>query len=66
MYLRFSRHARLRMVERGISASEVRAAVLKGVKRRQGDRLVASNLYVEVVYRKDGEDVFVITVKPRW
>lgn len=64
--LRFTRHARLRMVERGISASEVRAAVTKGVKHRQEDRIVASYLYFEVVYRKMGDDVLVITVKPRW
>lgn len=62
----FSRHARLRMVERGISADEVRAAVLQGAKTRQEDRIVASYRYFEVVYRKSGDDVRVITVKPRW
>ena len=62
----FTRHARSRMVERGISASEVREAVVKGVKRRQEDRIVASYRYFEVVYRRAGEDIFVITVKPRW
>lgn len=64
--LHFSRHARLRMVERGISASEVRQAVLKGAKRRQEARIVAAYRYFEVVYRKQGEDAFVVTVKPRW
>ncbi|MFA5862973.1 MAG: DUF4258 domain-containing protein [Candidatus Thermoplasmatota archaeon] len=62
----FSRHARVRMVERGVSADEVRTAIAKGVKRRQEDRIVASYAYFEVVYRKRGDDVFVITVKPRW
>ncbi|MHB8632895.1 MAG: DUF4258 domain-containing protein [Thermoplasmatota archaeon] len=66
MRLLFSRHARLRMVERGISASEVRGAVEKGTKVRQDDRIVASHRYFEVVYRTSGETVFVITVKPRW
>jgi uncharacterized protein DUF4258 len=64
--LLFSQHARLRMVERGISASEVKEAVLKGTKRRQDDRIVASYRYFEVVYRREEDVVFVITVKPRW
>lgn len=54
------------MVERGISATEVREAVLKGTKAHQGDRIIAAHRYFEVVYRRDGEAVFVITVKPRW
>jgi len=54
------------MVERGISASEVRAAVLQGSKRRQDDRIVASYRYFDVVYRREEDVVFVITVKPRW
>ncbi|MHB8585057.1 MAG: DUF4258 domain-containing protein [Thermoplasmatota archaeon] len=66
MRLLFSRHARIRMVERGISTSEVRDAILKGVKRKQDDRIVTGYRYFEVVYRKQDETVFVITVKPRW
>ena len=54
------------MVERGISEAEVRNAVMKGTKRLQDDRIVALYRYFEVVYRRDGEKVFVITVKPRW
>lgn len=64
--LLFSRHARVRMVERGISAAEVRDAVSKGTKRRQEDRIIAAYRYFEVVYRRSGSDVFVITVQPRW
>lgn len=62
----FSAHARLRMVERGVSVDEVKAAIAKGTKRRQEEKIVASYQYFEVVYRKAGDDVFVITVKPRW
>lgn len=62
----FSRHARLRMVERGISASEVRDAILKGTKTRQEDRIIAAYRYFEVVYRREGDVAFVITLKPRW
>jgi hypothetical protein len=54
------------MVERGVSVEEVKTALVKGVKRRQEDRIVASYAYFEVVYRKAGDIVFVITVKPRW
>lgn len=66
MRILFSRHARVRMVERGISATEVRQAILKGTKRRQEDRIVASYRYFEVVYRREDDLVFVITVQPRW
>ena len=62
----FSRHARVRMVERGISTSEIRDAVAKGTKRRQEDRIVASYRYFEVVYRREDDIVFVITVQSRW
>ena len=54
------------MAERGISATEVRQAILKGTKRRQDDRIVASFRYFEVVYRREDDLVFVITVQPRW
>lgn len=54
------------MVERGVSVDEVKAAIAKGTKRRQEEKIVASYQYFEVVYRKAGDDVFVITVKPRW
>ncbi|HLE48265.1 MAG TPA: DUF4258 domain-containing protein [Candidatus Thermoplasmatota archaeon] len=66
MRILFSRHARVRMAERGISATEVRQAILKGTKRRQDDRIVASFRYFEVVYRREDDLVFVITVQPRW
>lgn len=66
MRILFSRHARVRMVERGISGSEVREAILKGTKSRQEDRIVASYRYFEVVYRREDDLVLVITVKPRW
>lgn len=66
MRLLFSRHARVRMVERGISAAEVGEAIRKGTKTVQEDRIVAAHRYFEVVYRRAGETAFVVTVKPRW
>lgn len=63
----FTRHARQRMIERGVSVSEVEQAVQKGSKQLQGnDRLVSSYGYISVVYRKIEDRIVVITVKVRW
>lgn len=64
--IKYSKHARLRMVERGISNEEVKNAITKGAKRLQDDKIISSYSYFEVVYRKIGDTVFVITVQPRW
>lgn len=64
--IKYSKHARLRMVERGISNEEVKNAITKGAKRLRDDKIVSSYSYFEVVYRKIGDTVFVITVQPRW
>ena len=64
--IKFSRHARLRMVERGISTSEVSDAVLKGSKSRQGDKILAAHKNLEVVFKKHGDVCYVITVMLRW
>ncbi len=62
----FSRHARQRMVLRGISRREVNEAIRKGTKRNQDGKVVAAYLYFEVVYVVRGDVVLVITVQPRW
>lgn len=62
----YSRHARQRMVLRGISRVEVETAILLGSKVRQNGRIVASYRYFSVVYLIRGRKCFVITVKPRW
>ncbi|NOZ76600.1 MAG: DUF4258 domain-containing protein [Euryarchaeota archaeon] len=49
--IRYSRHARLRMVERGISHQEVKNAINKGAKRLQGSKIVSTYAYFEVVYK---------------
>jgi hypothetical protein len=66
VYIRYSRHARERMVERGISEKEVASAVSKGSKRTQDGRIVAAYMYFEVVYRMIDDEAYVITVMPRW
>jgi hypothetical protein len=62
----YSRHARQRMVLRGISRREVELAIRSGSKVRQEDRIVATFRYFEVVYVVERNRIFVITVKPRW
>ncbi|HEY4704326.1 MAG TPA: DUF4258 domain-containing protein [Thermoplasmata archaeon] len=61
-----SRHARRRMILRGISAREVSDAIRKGTKRTQDGKIVAAYLYFEVVYAIRRRDIYVITVQPRW
>ena len=62
----YSRHARQRMILRGISEREVSEAIRKGTKRTQDRTIVAYYTYSEVVYAVRGEDILVITVQPRW
>ena len=62
----YSTHAIQRMVLRGISRIEVEEAIRAGAKSRQGERVVASHRYFEVVYVVHGQSIWVITVKPRW
>ncbi len=62
----YSRHARERMILRGISRREVEEAIRRGRKRIQDGRIVATYLYFEVVYVVDGDEVRVISVIPRW
>jgi len=62
----YSRHARQRMILRGISEREVQDALRKGTKRTQEGTIVASYMYFEVVYVVRGQDIRVITVQFRW
>lgn len=66
MEVLYSRHARQRMVLRGISRREVEEALRVGSKSRQDGRIVAAYRYFEVVYVIRGTRLFVVTVKPRW
>jgi len=62
--IRYGKHARLRMIERGVSEIEVRNAIIKGAKRNQNGKIIASYSYFEVVYKKVNSEIYVITVKP--
>jgi hypothetical protein len=66
MRFTFTKHARERMVSRGISLEEVKSAILKGSKRIQNGKIVAAYRYFEVVYKKVDETFVVITVTSRW
>lgn len=63
----YSKHARERMVERGISINEVEDAIKSGSKELQmPDKLLHHYRHFTVVTRKRGEDNIIITIKPRW
>ena len=64
--IKYSRHARLRMVERGISAKEVIDAIQKGSKRIQGKKIITVYKNIEVLLKKVKDDCYVITVMLRW
>jgi hypothetical protein len=65
-YIRYSKHARHRMIERGISEKEVSDAIQKGTKRNQDGKIVASYTYFEVVFKKVRDTYYIITVMLRW
>jgi hypothetical protein len=64
--VKYSKHARERMVERGISKNEISKAIQKGQKRTQNGKLITTYTYFEVVYKKIGEKYYIITVQLRW
>ena len=63
----YSKHAREQMIARGIDEKLVDEAIKRGSKYLQKpNKIVSEYRYFSVVYKKIGEDCFVITVKPRW
>lgn len=62
----YTRHARQRMVLRGISRREVEEAGRLGAKSHQDGRLISAYRYFEVVYQLRKGRWIIITVKPRW
>jgi len=64
--IKYSKHARQRMIERGVSVNEVEEAIRKGIKELQKpDKIIFHLGYFAVVTKKIKEDYYVITVKPR-
>ena len=64
--IKYSKHARERMVERGISKNEIFKAIQKGQKGTQKGKLITTYTYFEVVYKKIGDKYYIITVQLRW
>lgn len=66
MVTKYGSHAREQMVARGISEQEVEKAIKRGSKELQGKtKILAHYRYFTVVYKRIGDGLFVITVKPR-
>jgi hypothetical protein len=62
----YSKHAREQMIARGISTKEVEDAIKAGSKQLQEpDKILSYYRYFCVVYKKVGDNTFIITVKPR-
>ena len=59
--LRPSLHAADRMISQGIGWTEVKAAILRGAKRREGSKIVSSFRGKEVVFVKRPCRYFLIT-----
>jgi hypothetical protein len=64
--IKYSAHARKRMVERGISPVEVRDAINRGSKSADGKLITSAYRHLKVVFKKSGDDWYVITVMLRW
>ncbi len=67
MSIKYSKHAREQMIARGITEKQVAIALKSGSKHLQfPDKIVSEYTYYSVVYKKVENDIFIITVKPRW
>ncbi|MBU0629237.1 MAG: DUF4258 domain-containing protein [Nanoarchaeota archaeon] len=65
MKLRLSNHAIEKARERGISIEQIKNAIQRGAKHLQGEKIVSDYTYVRAVYKKIGDEFFVITVMVR-
>lgn len=66
MIIKYSRHARERMILRGITKKEVEDGIKMGSKELQKpDKILSYYKYFCVVYKKIKDKVYVITIKPR-
>ena len=65
--IKYGKHAREQMTERGISVNEVEEGIKRGAKELQEPNKILFHFrYFIVVTKKINGDYFVITVKPRW
>ena len=62
----YGRHAREQMVGRGISEKDVEDGIKRGSKELQKpNKILSYYKYFCIVYKKVGNNFFVITVQPR-
>ena len=62
----YSKHAREKMIERGISVNEVEEALRSGAKEMQEEKVLHHYRYFTIVTKLLNNEQYVITVKPRW
>ena len=63
----YSRHARERMIERGISANEVEEGIRQGSKALQKpDKILFNHKYYCIIAKKIKGSYYIITIKLRW
>jgi len=64
MKLKISKHAKERMILRGITKEQIIRCVKQGATIRQTDGMLSSYTYLQVAWKKIGEDCYFIkTVK---
>ena len=64
MRLKISRHAKERMVLRSVTKEQIKICIQRGAKERQTDGMLSSYAYLQVAWKKIGEDYYFIkTVK---
>ena len=64
--IKYSKHAREQMVARGVSEKEVEEGIKRGSKQLQKpNKILSYYKYFCIIYKKIGNNLYVITVKPR-
>lgn len=56
-----TKHVKIQMVERGISKEEIKDAIMRGAKRRQGPKIIASLRRIEIVFIPRNCNIVVLT-----
>jgi len=56
----FTKHAKFKMIELGISKEQIKLVIQRGSKSKQTDGYLASFTYVKVAYKKINKDTYKI------
>lgn len=65
MNILMSQHALEQARERGVSINEIKETIQKGAKHLQEEKIVSVFRHIMVVFKKQGENYFIITVMIR-